>query len=515
MNANALATLPDLDEIEDGFNRAMALYEEAFAKIADADAAIKAAHGAIAAVTPGATYHEPRDAREVSEFNEAVKLPDRALYLRVARKLANIRCWEYVVDRCGMGHLMDAQAKKELDAQLRYVPERVERRGEIITEAEAAKGMPPFTAAHARATLATFAGDAHLIWRRGIANAFSGLDRRFRSHDGFKIGSRVILNYFANNWGSIDSHGSRADTFRDIERTFHILDGRDPRHTRSGMLYQIQQERNGGRGRTALDGWQSEHDGEYFKVRVFKNGNAHLWFTRDDLLDLVNKELAAHYGEVIGDGNTKEADPLESRALTPARLFGFYPTPPALAATIAKKVPYSERALRILEPSAGTGNIAAALLTPREIWDCGKVVGKIKNRVDCVEIQPDLAAGLRASGKYARVTTADFITLQPPSSPADLYDGVVMNPPFDMERDIDHVSHALKFLKADGFLLAIMSAGVEFRETKKAAAFRKLVDVRKGWIVDLPAGSFASVGTHVNTVLVGIGLDRKPWRYDD
>jgi hypothetical protein len=86
-----------------------------------------------------------------------------------------------------------------------------------------------------------------------------------------------------------------------------------------------------------------------------------------------------------------------------------------------------------------------------------------------------------------------------------------MNPPFDDERDIDHVTHALKFIKPDGWLLAIMSAGVEFRETRKATAFRKLIETRKGWMVDLPAGSFASVGTYVNTVLVGFGLSR-PYR---
>ena len=45
--------------------------------------------------------------------------------------------------------------------------------------------------------------------------------------------------------------------------------------------------------------------------------------------------------------------------------------------------------------------------------------------------------------------------------------------PFDLERDIDHVTHALKFLKSDGYLTAIMSAGTEFRETKKAKAFRR------------------------------------------
>lgn len=499
--------LPNVEEIEAGFNKAMDLYSTAFERIAAADAAIKAAYAAIEAVTPGADFHDSRDAQEVQAFNKAVRLPSREIYLTAAYKLINVRCWHYVVDRCGLHQLMDAQAKKELDAQLRYVPCQTDRSGELITEEEAGKGPPLFTAETVRATMAKFAADAHTIWRRGIANAFSKLDRRFRSHDGFKVGSRIILTYFANDWGSIERYGNTAETFRDIERTFQILDGRDPRLARSDFLYQVDQKRRGHGAR------QSEHDGEYFKVRVFKNGNAHLWFQRDDLVELVNKELAAYYGEVIGDGQTREEDIFEKRATTPAKAFGFYPTPHGLSAKIAKKVPYSEKPFRILEPSAGTGNLARALLEAREIWDCGKVIGTVRHKVDCVEIQPELAAALRESGLFGRVTTADFIKLQP--DPDALYDGVAMNPPFDMERDIDHVTHALKFLKPDGFLLAVMSAGTEFRETRKAAAFRKLIADRNGWMLDLPAGSFAEVGTYVNTVLVGIGGISKPWRLED
>ena len=80
-----------------------------------------------------------------------------------------------------------------------------------------------------------------------------------------------------------------------------------------------------------------------------------------------------------------------------------------------------------------------------------------------------------------------------------------MNPPFDRGRDVDHVSHALKLLAPDGVLVAVMSAGVEFREDAKTSDFRAEVKRRGGKFHDLPPGSFASVGTHVNTVLCVIG----------
>lgn len=492
---NLPATLPDLDGIEAGFNRALDLYTSAFDKIAAADAAIREARAAIEAVTPGAQFHFERDAREVEEFNKAVQLPNRDLYVSTARKLINLRCWHYVVDRCGLRQLMDAQAKKELDDQLRYIPDRSTRHGEVIDAEEMAKGAPLFTADTVRATLAKFQGEAQTIWRRGIANAFSSLDRRFRSHDGFKIGSRIILTRLCNDYGSVDSYGARGDTFRDIERTFTIMDGRDPRHAQSNFLWHIGNERRGFRPS------QSEHHNDYFKVVIYKNGNAHLWFKRDDLVELVNKELAAYYGEVIGDGNPAEPDIFENRAVTQARAFGFFPTPDNLATKIAARIPYRDETQRILEPSAGTG--ALGLLAAKPVAYRDEVCRRV---VDCIEIQPDLATGLRQTGAFNSVTCADFLKVQP--DPNRLYDGVLMNPPFDRERDIDHVTHALKFLKPDGWLLAIMSAGTEFRETRKAAAFRKLLADRGGWTVDLPPGSFASVGTYVNTVLVGIGCSR-------
>jgi hypothetical protein len=82
-----------------------------------------------------------------------------------------------------------------------------------------------------------------------------------------------------------------------------------------------------------------------------------------------------------------------------------------------------------------------------------------------------------------------------------------MNPPFDMERDIDHVMRAMQFLAPDGILVAVMSAGTEFRETRKSIAFRTLVANLNGSWQDLPRGSFASVGTNVNTLIVRFAKD--------
>jgi hypothetical protein len=243
------------------------------------------------------------------------------------------------------------------------------------------------------------------------------------------------------------------------------------------------------------------------------NRNAHLWFQRADLVVKVNKLLAEYYGEVIGDGQTTEEDPFANIKNLPAKRFGFYPTPDGACDRVFRNISTLRRKdlpqLRVLEPSAGTGNPARRCVHSIEEldnWSGGRSRHlnecRCDNLVDCVEIQPGLALTLQAEGIYNRVFAKDFLQLTPETT--GLYDLVVMNPPFDRERDIDHVIHALKFLKEDGQLVAIMSAGTEFRETKKSAAFRALMQKMNAQWEDLPAGSFSEAGTNVNTLFLRV-----------
>lgn len=68
-------------------------------------------------------------------------------------------------------------------------------------------------------------------------------------------------------------------------------------------------------------------EGDYFRVRIFKNGNLHIWFERDDLLQSVNLLLAEYYGEAIGDGyETTKAEAAPAYHITPAKNFGAFMT---------------------------------------------------------------------------------------------------------------------------------------------------------------------------------------------
>lgn len=507
---NAIVPRHSIEQIVSFRDQAVAHYELAFDKIAEADAAVRQAGRLWEAASPGKSGEWSSTSDEVKAFFKAVRLPDRDQYLRTARRLIDVTVWSHVIDVAGIEPLMDTQAKQQLRDQMRYVPERTNRVGEIINQEEIDKMLPPVTVENITATLERFMGDAELIFRRGIVNAFTKLDRRFRSHDGFKVGSRVIVDYLMRD-GHLYSSNPKADMLTDIERTFLVLDGQKERASYGRIISAIEQANPS----SFFNRQQFEVESDYFKIRVFKNGNAHLWFTRKDLVKQVNLILADHYGEVIGDGMTKEDDPLAAgkAKTTPARYFGFYPTPDEAATTALSCVRLTQRAdkprLRILEPSAGTGNLARRCITKfrREDWGYNweqyRDEYRFDNAVDCIEIQPHLAMQLEAEGIYNRVTCADFLTV----TPDPVYDYVIMNPPFDRERDIDHVMHALKFLKDDGCLLAIMSAGTEFRQTRKSIAFRELMEKMNASWLDLPAGSFSEVGTYVNTMVMRVWKD--------
>jgi predicted RNA methylase len=220
------------------------------------------------------------------------------------------------------------------------------------------------------------------------------------------------------------------------------------------------------------------------------------------LVERVNRLLGEYYGAPIPEDRAPDPDTgLNDPKTTPAKRYGFFPTPDAAADLLMERARVYRindgEPLTVLEPSAGTGNLA------RRCADVGAVV-------DCVEIQPALAVGLRESAKFRSVYAADFLALKPEVT--GLYDRVVMNPPFDRERDIDHVMHALRFLKPGGHLAAIMSAGTEFRETKKATAFRELMQSMRACWRDLPPRSFAEAGTNCNTLILTVFKDgREHW----
>lgn len=165
----------------------------------------------------------------------------------------------------------------------------------------------------------------------------------------------------------------------------------------------------------------------------------------------------------------------------------FFPTPKETAQRMVAEAGI-EPGMKVLEPSAGNGNIAEV------IRDAGV-------KPDVVEQSSRLREILEAKG--FNLTGQDFLDVKDGG-----YDRIVMNPPFSNGQDAEHIHHAYTLLKPGGKLVAIAGEGIFFRNDAKATAFRQWLDDVGGTSEKLPEGTFKDASlmatTGVNARMVTI-----------
>ena len=163
---------------------------------------------------------------------------------------------------------------------------------------------------------------------------------------------------------------------------------------------------------------------------------------------------------------------------------GFFPTPPALIQKMMDAAD-CDKGMKVLEPSAGKGDILAAL----HAAGCNAVG---------FEINYTLAGICTAKG--LRCERCDFLDMDP----EPILDRVVMKPPFEQYQDAKHVRRAFDWLKPGGRIVAIVGAGC--LHAARCEWFRDWLS-EVGAVVDpQPAGSFADAfnPTGVNVALIVI-----------
>lgn len=426
-------------------------------------AATAAVRKDLAGVLRGHSIYAGRDSTGSDAIFGSIYNPDRAK--DKLRRDLDVAVWRGLMELTGFQNLMDATAREQFSRQLE------------------GDDVPEVTEATVRATFAGLFEDADTIFKRGIATAFSRLDRRFKSHDGFKIGARVIISGLIQGL-PFSSRSDRAHAMLlDIERAFAVLDGVPP--NAEVLPYSVTRKH--------------VYETPYFRIRTFQNGNAHLWMKRDDLVRRVNKLLGDYYGDVLPDAwETAHQDPARadrSRSTAVSADLQFYPTPGAVATTIADGC----RGRRVLEPSAGEGAMAAAALAAGA------------DRVDCVEVDPGRVSALSCRfGRDARVSVrrANFLE----TTPDPVYDPVVMNPPFFGTHYMQHVRHAFDSLAPGGQLRAVLPATVEFGDSQAHRDFRawaeRYISRREFYVCDLPDSSFRDSGTNVSTCILTLNKPR-------
>lgn len=176
------------------------------------------------------------------------------------------RMWRQTIEISGFNKYMDKKARSEFTDSLEKSP-------------------PAYTIDNVRSTLLSAYNQADTFMKRGIAELFRSLGAQYKTNDAFKIGKKVILrNWFTVFCGDLSVNYNQEPEMNDLDRVIRTLDGVEfKEHLFSQSM------------RKAIK--LMEYEDEYFKIKAFKNGNAHLWFKRPDLIDRVNDIIAEWYGE--------------------------------------------------------------------------------------------------------------------------------------------------------------------------------------------------------------------------
>lgn len=203
------------------------------------------------------------------------------------------RVWGNLVGRLELRKIMSLERAKELDKQL-----------------ESGAGLPEITVPNIMAMLETTFNQAGTFMEEKVKECYE----RLRPHEcgsmykGYKtnqksslagVGKKVVLGYAVrHNYRTkgFEVTHNRQDELRALDQVFHLLDGkRKYEGSWAGELC----DAIGGQ----TDSVKNTFETPYFSGRCFRNGNIHLIFRRDDLLQQFNRAA----------GGARLTNPLDSK----------------------------------------------------------------------------------------------------------------------------------------------------------------------------------------------------------
>ena len=228
-------------------------------------------------------------------------------------------------------------------------------------------------------------------------------------------------------------------------------------------------------------------------VRITQQLDRNIYLAVNKVLERIggkwSRKAKAHVFDT--DPTQRLKSVIESGTLDPKVKTGYFNTPREV---ITKMIDLADLQLdhRILEPSAGQGHIVDMIVDYLSNGNIEDV------NISLCETLSENITILNEKGYYPE---SDFFEFAERCRKSNIYfDRILMNPPFEKQADIDHVTTAYNLLDENGILVAIMSNGVMFRENKKTVQFRENIMSHQTYIEELLLGTFEK--TNVKSVLV-------------
>ncbi|HBC9086197.1 TPA: DUF4942 domain-containing protein [Klebsiella pneumoniae] len=184
--------------------------------------------------------------------------------------------WRDLMLKSGMMALMDAQARDQWHKNL--------EEGDL----------PAISEANILSTFEQLHRNKMDVFERGIINVFKGLSWDYKTNSPCSFGKKIIVNNLVthNRWGFSLNWGWRRDQLADLERMLFLLDGKPMPDNRGDVTTRLMEQI---RDNLSKDVYEDD----FFSIRYFQKGTAHITFKRYDLTEKMNDIVAKHYPRTL------------------------------------------------------------------------------------------------------------------------------------------------------------------------------------------------------------------------
>ncbi|MFN3069395.1 DUF4942 domain-containing protein [Serratia sp. J2] len=181
--------------------------------------------------------------------------------------------WRDLMKKSGMLSIMDAQARDQWYRNLE------------------SKDVPAISTDSIYSTFERLHHDKGEVFERGVINVFKSLSWDYKSNHPCKFGKKIIVNSLVsyNQWGYTLNHSYRRDQLADLERMLYLLEGKAIPDNRQDVTARLYEHISAHRQRAEV------YEDDYFSIKYFMKGSAHLTFKKPALVDKMNEIIAKHY----------------------------------------------------------------------------------------------------------------------------------------------------------------------------------------------------------------------------
>ncbi len=210
-----------------------------------------------------------------------VRLSDPHGTLKAAMAQVDAQFWNTLMDKSGIRSFMSAQKQDAFN--------------HLVSEGK----TPPFEMDAIKTTFADLYEKRADMMEEGILDLFRRLSWDYKTNNPVMLGKKIIVNYILDNRTFKSVNQRVTNELDDLVRILCVYDAKPTPEHRHGM-YNL--------AYAALDNdWVVHH--EYFTMKIFKKGSAHIVFSDRaiPLLDQCNRVIARQFPHALPASSSKKA----------------------------------------------------------------------------------------------------------------------------------------------------------------------------------------------------------------